>query len=64
MSGPSEEASRAEAMRLNEYVAQQTKTMSYVFQKKSAVDLNQEIRLIERKIRNCQKKLEEDKRRK
>jgi predicted RNA-binding protein with PIN domain len=39
--------------------------MNYVYQqKKSSNDLNQEIRMIEKKIRQCQRKLDEEKKRK
>jgi predicted RNA-binding protein with PIN domain len=52
-------------MRLGDYVAQQSRTMGYVMaQKGSAADLAQEIRAIERKIRQCQQKLDRDKKRK
>jgi hypothetical protein len=54
---------RSEAHRLGEYVAHQSKTMSYVFaQKGSGADLGQEIKAIEKKIRQCQQKLEKEKR--
>jgi predicted RNA-binding protein with PIN domain len=39
--------------------------MNYAYlQKNSSVNLNQEIRMIEKKIRQCQRKMEEEKRRK
>ncbi len=52
-------------MRLNDYVAQQSRTIGYVMANKgSSADLAQEIKAIERKIRQCQQKLERDKKRK
>ncbi len=39
--------------------------MNYVnAQKKSSTDLNQEIKMIEKKIRACQKKIDDEKKRK
>lgn len=52
-------------MRINEYVTQQSRTMNFVCQqRKGPADLNQEIKMIEKKIRQCQKRLDEEKRRK
>lgn len=51
-------------MRLADYVAHQSKTMNYAFQRSSATELAQEIKAIEKKIRSCQQKLEKEKKQK
>lgn len=54
-----------DALRINEYVTQQSRTMNLVYQqRKGPADLNQEIKMIEKKIRQCQKRIDEEKRRK
>ena len=50
---------RVDALRINEYVTQQSRTMNFVYQqRKGPADLNQEIKMIERKIRQCQKRID------
>lgn len=59
------EDARLDALRINEYVTQQSRTMNFAYQqRKGPADLNQEIKMIEKKIRQCQKKIEDEKRRK
>jgi predicted RNA-binding protein with PIN domain len=45
-------------------VTQQNKTLNYAYHKKSSTDLNQEIKLIEKKIKQCQRKIEDEKKKK
>lgn len=63
LSNPADEPPKYDSAKIPEHYINQSKTLNYM-QKKSSSDLGQEIRMIDKKIRQCQRKIEEDKKRK